>query len=240
MESTKPTLEKSEVTRETVVSLLRELFDGRPNPDDARPPGPWDPVIREAISRMSGNLTGLYRDDYQYYVKPPKPNWLPAALIRRIPGALGPLPDPWLPGTGQWSASGNFYESPDLASLNPQPLSPSESFAAELANVLVSDVLMRRELLDLFDGSGVDNGRVRDRVSQFVDDWCGTNWAIKWPFPIPRPNWWKEEVSGTELIVMGVQFMRARNRVSGGALKEAFAGAGTKLIETGLARAQQA
>ena len=236
MESTRPTLERSEVTRETVVSLLRELFDGRPNPDDPQPPGPWDPVIRDGIARMPNYLTGLFRDDYPY-VKPPRPNWLPAALIQQVPRVLGPAPDPWLPGTGQ--SPEHFYGSLGLASLNPQPLPPSELFAAEVANALINDVLMRQELLDFFDGNGAHSGRARDRVSHFVDDWCGTNWALKWPFPFPRPNWWKEEVGGTELIVMGVQFIRAKNRVTDGGLKEAFTVAGTKLTETGLKRAQQ-
>jgi hypothetical protein len=43
----------SAVTRQKMVSLVSQLVNGNPNPDDPQPPGPWDPVIRRAFERVS-------------------------------------------------------------------------------------------------------------------------------------------------------------------------------------------
>ena len=69
--------ELSNISRQAFTSFVREMISGsgNPNPDDPTPPGPWDPYIRQALSRLGlSNHPG------------PIP-WLQP---------FGPLPDPWI------------------------------------------------------------------------------------------------------------------------------------------------
>ena len=45
--------EKSELSRHKLVSMVSQLVNDYPNPDDPQPPGPWDPVIRKAYERAA-------------------------------------------------------------------------------------------------------------------------------------------------------------------------------------------
>jgi hypothetical protein len=40
------------VSRKALTSILRSFIDYYPNPDNPLPPGPWDPVIRKALSQI--------------------------------------------------------------------------------------------------------------------------------------------------------------------------------------------
>jgi len=232
METQKSTLEAPGISRQMFVSFVRELFNGYPNPDgDPLPPGPWDPVIRAALKRMAA----LYRwGDYQ--PKPPRPNW--SQLYAEMPG----VPDPWqpvsvpgLPDPWQWSEPWRQLAGDSLAALNPQPLPPVFLFAAAIANQIISDAVSRQELVDLI---GTETGnRNSERVKHFVDDWCGTGVKLRWPFPVPPPPpWWRKELSGAQLVVIGVQFEHAAASVFNEGLQKAFAGAAAKFIKTGLSR----
>lgn len=235
METAKTKLESGNIPRQTLVSFVRDLFGGYPNPDDPQPPGPWDPVIRVAIRKAvnameplgSGkHLTGLYPFDDYYYENPPKPNW---SLLLRIIADRHPA---------IWDIIGGGPLS--MVALNPQPLPPGILFAASVAGEVIKDAVARQELADIFRPNGEEAGIiiVGGRVGHFVDDWCGTMWKLRWPFPGPRPNWFKEKLTGTDLVVMGVQFENAAGQVFNTALSQAFRDAGAKFIETGLSRMQ--
>jgi len=68
---------KAQVSREShnaLRSLVSQFITGgMPDPDNPQPPGPWDPVIRRAITRLQGRFSPF-----------PQP-WK----------VSGPLPDPW-------------------------------------------------------------------------------------------------------------------------------------------------
>jgi hypothetical protein len=59
-------------------TLVSEFISGRPDPDNPQPPGPWDPVIRKALSRLKDRL-GPHPDPWKVFGA-----W-----------TAGPQPDPW-------------------------------------------------------------------------------------------------------------------------------------------------
>ncbi len=127
-----------------------------------------------------------------------------------------------------------------MIALNPQPLPPGIAFAAAVAGEVIDRAAIRQELADLLHSNGEESGIiiVGGHIQRFVDDWCGTNWKMKFPFPVPPPPWWSEKLTGTDLIVMGVQFQNAAPQVFNEGLRQAFGDAGARLIETGLSRIQ--
>lgn len=230
METSKSTtLEAPGISRQTLVSFVRELFNGGyPNPDgEPLPPGPWDPVIRAALKRMAN----LY--PWHFHPKQPRPNW-----VTQLYGiADGLQTDPWQPAGPSpepWDLINGMSDS--LAELNPQPLPPVFLFAAAIANQILGNAVSRQELIDLIGTE--DQERSTERINRFIDDFCGTVPKIKlrWPIPGPQPPWWNTELSGAQLIVMGVQFENAAGTVFNKGLQKAFTSAGVKFIKAGLAR----
>jgi hypothetical protein len=255
METTKSTINSGSVTEKTLLSFVRELFGGYPDPDAPQPPGPWDPIIREAVKRTAGQLTGLFPfDDYDYR-KPPRPNWLNTLTEQpdTFHPVFGPRPEPWrsLLGTGSALLRIIAERHPAIediiggggplsrVALNPQPLPPRIAFAAALASEVINQAVVRQELADLIHPAGQERGIiiVSGRIRQFVDDYCVTG-KLRWPFPVPPPPWWSEQLSGTSLIVMGVQFGNAAPQVFNEELRQTFIDAGEKLVETGFSRLQ--
>jgi len=219
METTKSTLESPEISRRMLVSFVRELFNsGYPDPEgEPQPPGPWDPVIRAALKRMAS----LHPS--HFHPKPPRPNWV-AQLYTTVEG---PSPEPW-------NQIGEM--SDPLVALSPQAMPPVFLFAAGVANEMISDALSRQEMLDLI---GIEDGeRSTQRISRFFDDFCGTVPRLKfrWPFPGPPPPWWRMELSGAQLIAIGVQFENAAGTAFNEGLRKAFTGSGIEFIGAGLAR----
>lgn len=62
MEATKASYESLNIPVRAFVSLVTELIGGsagQPNPDDPTPPGPWDPYIRRALTRLGLSISPL-------------------------------------------------------------------------------------------------------------------------------------------------------------------------------------
>lgn len=53
--------DNSALIRQKMVSLVNQLVNGNPNPDDSQPPGPWDPVIRKAYERASLRMSAQFQ-----------------------------------------------------------------------------------------------------------------------------------------------------------------------------------
>jgi hypothetical protein len=107
----------------------------------------------------------------------------------------------------------------DRVSLNPQPLPPAEALqtaAAQMAN----------ELVRLAVETEVRGGTAEGFVNELIDDWCGTPWPRKWPWPIPGPR----PAEGLAVEAFDVGAARAV-----GAL--VFASVGSRLAEGALAKA---
>lgn len=105
----------------------------------------------------------------------------------------------------------------ERAGLNPQPLPPKVAFASEVGAAVHH-----------FVGMAID-ADVRDEkpykwVSDVIDDWCGTKWPRKWPFPpIPEPEpdpWWLQQGQLIGAVVLASYASRLREGELQGVLSE--------------------
>jgi hypothetical protein len=168
---------------------------------------------------------------------PPGP-WDP--MIRRALQyslwVLGPRLDPW-----RWqNAVGSETHPLIQAEINPQPLPPRALLFATIAREVADRAMVMQETADAIQGHGEQQRIVviGDYVSKFVDDICGDDFHVQWPFPVPRLCWLPEEVRGIDLTVAGVQFQRTASETCNGQLAQVFAEAGKRLPKIGLSRLQ--
>ncbi len=200
-------IKKDDVLRQKLISVLSSLSGFYPNPDDAPKPGPWDPIIRKAFAKYLG----------------PHPD----------PWRSGPFPDPWRIA-GRHSATFDLLAS---VALNPQPLPPRESIVIEVARQAVDRFTLAQEIADLTTDAGGERGIiiVGGKISQFVDDYCGTVFPKRFPIPPPKGTD-DDRFSGTELILAGVQFLNGVQNTSNEGLRGEFQKAGERLVDEGLKR----
>jgi hypothetical protein len=169
---------------------------------------------------------------------------LPQRLERVVRVALGrvfgPSPDPWLTAQGYTDLPALAWTSPgDRVALNPQPLPPRYLFLAALAQEVVNTAELMLEMNAAAPagnerGVGVAGGY----VESIVDDTCGNGFRLIWRGPGPRPNWFPEQLSGVDLLVMGRQFARSAHNQFNAGLGEVMSGAAAKLARAGASRLQ--
>ena len=196
-------VKKEDALRQKFVTALASLAGHYyPNPDDEPKPGPWDPIIKTAISKF-----------------------------------LGPFPEPWRLTAYRRPAIYDAIDPMSLVALNPQPLPPRELVVAEIARTAVERFALSQEIADMTNSAGNEQGIivVGGKVSQFVDDFCGTVVYKKIPIPGPKgPE--DEKFSGRELILAGLQFLNGTGSTTNEALQREFQNAGEKLVDEGLRR----
>ena len=136
---------------------------------------------------------------------------------------FGPQPEPWMEIVGR---------------LNPQTLSPRIAFLYSLSQDVVERVALIHEVAEGIGQQGQKQGIiiVGGLISRFADDWCGTSWRPKWPFPGPPPWWWQTELSGLDLIVLGTQFVHSARETVNKSLQDQLQKAGAQFNEAGMAR----
>ncbi|GAA4491568.1 hypothetical protein GCM10023094_56140 [Rhodococcus olei] len=123
-------------------------------------------------------------------------------------------------------------ERSDRASLNPQPLPPSDRYligAAEMAHD-VARIAVESEM----------RGQSSSMLGELVDDWCATPWPRRWPWPWPgpRPNEDIEDgplpepwVVQTGRVVGAIVFASVGSRLAKGELAAAFLDGADRLTE---------
>ena len=86
-------------------------------------------------------------------------------------------------------AIGGGHSFGDEVALNPQPLPPRYAFLVSVAQALTSRVELLQEIADATAREGEQQGIiiVGGYVSRFVDDFCGTGFRLKYPFPRTTP-----------------------------------------------------
>jgi hypothetical protein len=156
-------------------------------------------------------------------------------------GCGGGMTDPPTPHVDPETPPWRF---PRWLRLNPQPLPPRGHWrAASAARTIIAQALNLHEVSEALASDGGERavGAIQSKVSEFVDDWCGTNTRPKpfpWPWgPIVRGT---EELQPIELIVAGAQFQKAADALEGNAaLQESFEGAADRLLRTGVSRLEE-
>lgn len=212
-----------EIPRKTLLSIV-SAFGGlaRPDDDNPFPPGPWDPIIRAAVERVQ--VFGPWPEPWRGSFRVPSL----ILLARRFPQLFELL------GGGPGGQPG------DEASLNPQPLPPRAAFASELARTAIHRFELLRELSSALHSDAEERGIiiVSGYVTKFVDEICGNDFRFRWPFPSPRPNWFKNELGGLDLVVMAAQFEEEANATFHKNFQRTLGNASARLAEAGVARLQ--
>ena len=201
----------------------------QPDPDNPMKPGPWDPYIRVALKEVI-----RFGPSPQPWFGPQPEPWLSAAfgndllqlIARRFPAVNDVI--------------GGILRPGDLVSLNPQPLPPVERFVVALGEALVARVEVLAEVSAAF--ADVNGGEERSiiivggKVSRLIDDYCGTDFRHRWPFPGPPPWWFKTEVDGRDLLVLGATLNAAAERSADPIVRQVLGDASGKLAEVGVER----
>jgi hypothetical protein len=220
--------------REQLLSMVSAFIGGTKGRDghEHPRPGPWDSVVRVALEHL--RLFG-FTDERWEASSVARDNELrdPRALF--FQPMLGGLP-------GSASGSSGGYRLGDEVALNPQPLPPRYAFFIAVAQA----VIRRAELLDELAGAASSDATSQGIIivggysSRFVDDWCGTEFRLRWPFRGPRPHWFPRQPDGIDLIVIATQFEQAAHEAFSGQLGEHFTSAAAKFADAGLPRLQEA
>ena len=161
---------------------------------------------------------------------------------------FGPHPQPWKVLLASILAKhpeifdaigGGHWFGADVA-LNPQPLPPRYAFLVAVAQTLASRAELLQEFADATTRQGDQQGIiiVGGYVSRFSDDFCGTDFRLKWPFPGPRPHWFAHELDGIDLVVMASKFDEAATQSFGQDLRRSLAAASSRFVQAGLAKMQ--
>ena len=228
------------IGQEKLLAVVRALIGGGGGrEDDEHPlsPGPWDPIIREALERIS--VFGPHPDPWKVIGPGPQP-W------RIIESIFGPQPDPWkillaslvAKYPAIWDVIGGGPSFGDAVALNPQPLPPRFAFLASVVHTVVKRAELMQEIADAMRREGEQQGIiiVGGYIARFLDDLCGNDFRFKWPFPGPRPKWFAQDVSGIDLVMMAAQFEQAVTETFHPELRRDLTDASAKLIEAGVSR----
>jgi hypothetical protein len=220
------------ISQENLLAVVRTMIGGsRGREDDEHPlpPGPWDPVIRVALERI--NVFG------------PQPEpW------RSIASVFGPHPEPWkvifasifARRPENWDAIGGGHSFGAEVELNPQPLPPRFAFLVSVAQTVISRAELIQEIADATRREGEQHSIiiVGGYIARFVDDFCGADFRLKYPFPGPRPHWFAKKLDGIDLVVMATQFEQAAKETFSQDLRQNLADASAKLAQAGLSKMQ--
>lgn len=237
------------ISQEKMLAFVRAMIGGsRGHEDDEYPlpPGPWDPVIRTALERISW-VSGVRPEPWKVNGPHPEP-WQLAefAFGQGVPWRWG-NPIPWSvvfasiltkhPEISDALGGGHSFSS--AIELNPQPLPPRHAFLVSVVQTVISRAELMQELADAIGHEGNSKASIiaSNYISRFIDD-CGTGIRLRYPFPGPRPHWFTKEFDGIDLVVMATQFEQAAKETFSQDLRQYFVNASTKLMETGMLKMQ--
>lgn len=166
----------------------------------------------------------------------PPPQRIERVVRLALGRIFGPSPDPWL--TAQRSAE--FSTAPgDRVALNPQPLPPRYLFMTALAQEIINTAEVMLEI-NAAKSEGDERGIIviGGYLESTVDDTCGNGFRLIWRGPGPRPNWFPDQLSGIDLLVIGVQFAQSAHNQFNPDLGEVMRAAAAKLARVGASRLQ--
>lgn len=147
------------------------------------------------------------------------------AVLGRIP------PEAWDAIVPHGPAIGRVTKA-DRVGFNPQPDPPGSGFvvgAAELAHEIVRIVV----------AGEVRGESAASLMSDVIDDWCGTGWPRKFPFPVgpwpdPDPSPWLETYAPLGQLAGAVVLASAATRLRDEKLGRVLADGAERLARTAL------
>jgi hypothetical protein len=214
------TQNQSNITREQILKIFGVAFGSSieyPNPDEPHKPGPWDPIIREALERAK--VFGPHPEPWRERFDAER---ILRIIARRFPQI--------------WDVIGDGH-SFDEVMLNPQPLPPRWTFAESFAQIIIRRAELIRDITANLRGADFEERGIivvggRDFLTA-VDEFCGNNFRLV--RPKPRPPWWKDSFDALDYLMMATQFERAARETGYEDLRRLYREAGKKLVDASLA-----
>lgn len=226
-----------QISQEQFFAFVHEMIGGgrgREDDDHPLPPGPWDPVVRTALERIT-SLYGAHA--HASHVQ-----------LQAGQSVFGPRPEPWRAMLATIlarhpeaiDALGGGHSFGDTVALNPQPLPPRYAFLVAVTRSVVNRAELLHEVTAATSREGEKQGIiiVSGYTKRFSEDWCGTGFKLRYPFPGPRPNWFSHELSGLDLLVVAAQFDQAAKETFNRDVQHGLADASARFLQAGLAKLQ--
>jgi hypothetical protein len=229
------------ISQEKLLAFVHAMMgegNGREDDEHPLPPGPWDPVIRVALEQIDA------------FSPRPEPWKLagPGVPWRRIASVFGPRPEPWKVVFARivakhpeiWDVIGGGDKFREKVALNPQPLPPRFAFLVAVAQAVINRAELLQEVADATAREDDQQGIiiVGGYTSRFSDDFCGTGFRLKYPFPGPPPHWFTNDLDGIDLLVIATQFEQASKEMFSPGLRQNLAEVSAKFVEAGVAKMQ--
>jgi hypothetical protein len=216
--------ESHQFSQEKLLAVVRGVVgrnNRREDDDHPLPPGPWDPVIRKALERVTP------------FGPHPEP-WLPSSELARLILAFVVSLRPKI------SDALKPHSLIERVGLNPQPLPPRQAFLTSLARMVIDRAELMQEIADSAPSQGERQGIiiVSGYLTRFADDFCATGVKPRWPFPGPPPSWFVKELDGVDLLLIAAQLDQAATEAFSPALRQSLKNVGAKFAEAGLSRMQ--
>ena len=219
------------ISQEKLLTFVHAMLGGRVGREDDEhplPPGPWDPHIRRALEQIY--VLGPHPEPWRrhnaerFLSHPVSSRMILAILVARHPEIADVI--------------GGGHSFGDAVALNPQPLPPRYAFLVALAEEVSSRAELFQEITDFTSRNGEQQGIiiVGGYISRLSDDFCGTGFRLRWPFPGPPPHWFPEELDGIDSLVIASQFDEAAKRSFSTDLRHALVDASSKFSEAGFAK----
>lgn len=228
------TQNETHISRQQLLQIVGLMFGTsveNPNTDEPRKPGPWDPVIREALEyvKVLGPHPEPWNEAFGPHPEPWRERFDAGRILRIIAHRFPQI----------WDAVGGGHSFDEVA-LNPQPLPPRYKFAESFAQVIIRRAELMRDMVANLRGETAEERGIivvggRDLLST-VDEYCGTGFRLN--RPRPHPPWWNEEFDTLCYLLMAAQFERALRETVYDDLRHDFHEAAAKLVDAGLARLQ--
>jgi hypothetical protein len=234
MDSKQTEQQTLQIGKGQLLALVREFTGGasRARTDDEHPlpPGPWDPVIRQAVEhvRVFGPHPEPWRTrDLATGRGSEILRVLLVSILRQHPEI--------------WDVIGGGHSLVDEVALNPQPLPPRYAFLISVVQVVASRAELLQEMAGAMSQPGSQQGIivVGGYTARFADDWCGTGWRLGWPFPGPRPNWLSEQLDAADLLVIATALDQAAKESHSADLRKNLTDASARFTETAMERMQE-
>jgi len=241
--NTKPTEQLSlRVSQEQLLAFVRAMIGGgagREDDEHPLPPGPWDPVIRVALQQLR------FVDPRRELSRSAGPE---RSRSRTLEPVASPMVDPrnvvfqsiFRKHPEIFDAIGGGHSFGGEVALNPQPLPPRAAFLIAAAQAVIRRAELLQEIASATSNDGSQQGIiiVGGYTSRFSDDWCGTGFKLRWPFPGPRPHWFPNKLNAIDLIVVATQFEQAAKETFSHELRQHLAKTSAKFTEAGMSRLQ--
>ena len=226
------------IDREQLLSFVRTMIGGNRGPEDdkhALRPGPLDSLVRVALERAE--IFDARPEPWRVFGHPVP--W------RTIEAVFSPQLEPWkaileiiaAKYPAIWELIGGGPNFGAEVALNPQPLPPRFAFLVSLARTAISRAELIQDIADATRREGEQQGSI-GYINRLTDELCPREFRLRWPFPWPRPNWFTEELSGIDLVVIATQFEQAAKETFSQDLRQNLVDASGKLAEAGLSKMQ--